>query len=176
MNFTTFGYDREVRFLKGKQNIILLGHISLGHIKLIHFSIQKIFITLWPSSVRFPVNSINILVLILIAKSDQTIVPSSLSLVMWICMQEYQDVCTVLTIAELQWQVAIVVKNSQLTVLTVEPNLYARAFWLVLTVILATLNNTRQCFHQSKKNGWLILTCKCTYYTQGVTVFDFSVH
>ena len=51
------------------------------------------------------------------------------------------------TTAAFQWQVAIAVKISHLPVLTVGPNVHTVAF---LTVILATVNNTRQCFYQLK--------------------------
>ena len=62
------------------------------------------------------------------------------------------------TIAALQWQVATEVKISQLPVLTVDPNVQTGAFLTVFTVILTTLNNTRQCFYQSKRvdSFWLV--------------------
>ena len=61
--------------------------------------------------------------------------------------------------AELLWQVATVVEiNQPLNQLCTQNN-----FLLALTVILTTLNNTRQCFYQSK-NGQLNFD---------LTVFDF---
>ena len=81
------------------------------------------------------------------------------------------------TIAKLSWQVAIVVKTSQLNVYDCWLCTQGH-FWLVLTVILTTLNSTRQCFYQSEmvnsfwpvnvlttRKVWQCLTFKCTSYT-----------
>ena len=54
------------------------------------------------------------------------------------------------TIAALQVEIAVEVKISQLPVLTVDPNVHTVHTGAFLTVSLTTLNNTRQCFYQSK--------------------------
>ena len=71
------------------------------------------------------------------------------------------------TIAALQVQIAVEVKISQLTVLTVltvDPNVHTGTF---LTAFYCHLDHPEQ--YQTMllpdKNSRLILTCKCTYYT-----------
>ena len=51
------------------------------------------------------------------------------------------------TIAEILWQVATVVKNHSTACFDCWPKCAHGHFWLVFTVMLTTLNNTRQCFH-----------------------------
>ena len=68
------------------------------------------------------------------------------------------------TLAEPLWQAATVVKISQLTVLTVDPNVHTGA---LLTGFDCHFDHPEQ-YHTMLlpvKNGRLILTCKCTYYT-----------
>ena len=45
-------------------------------------------------------------------------------------------------------RLAVEVKTSQLPVLTVDPNVHIGAFFTVILTVI--LNNTRQCFYQSK--------------------------
>ena len=59
--------------------------------------------------------------------------------------------------------VAVVVKTSQLPVLAVDPNVHTGAF---LTGVYCHFDHPQQYktidAFTSQKNGWLILTCKCT--------------
>ena len=71
---------------------------------------------------------------------------------------------TLPTIEALQLKVAAGVKTSQLSVLTVDPNVHTGAFF---TGFYCHFDHPEQ--YQTMllpvKNSQLILTCKCTYYT-----------
>ena len=78
------------------------------------------------------------------------------------------------SIASLTLVASRLVKTSQLSVLTVDPNMHKGA---LLTVFYCHFDHPQQYKKMLflVKNGRLILTCKCTYmyYTWGLTVFDF---
>ena len=87
-----------------------------------------------------------------------------------LCSQRSSDVIRVQSVSinppiiPEQWQVAIVVKTSELPVLTVDPYVHTGAF---LTCFYCNFDHPEQykTMLLPVKNGWLILTSKCTYYT-----------
>ena len=68
------------------------------------------------------------------------------------------------TLAALQWQVAVVVKITQLPVLTVDQDVHTGSFFNGFYCHFDHPQQYKTMFSPDK-NGQLILTCKCTYYT-----------
>ena len=68
-------------------------------------------------------------------------------------------------VAELSWQVRVAYSAQNCLFLTVDPNVHT---WAFLTGFDCNFDHTQQyktMLILPVKNGWLILTCKCTYCT-----------